>query len=160
MKKNSLMKQYLILLTTLIIFSCKAQEVSVKSENNKPKLVVGIVVDQMRYDYLTRFESKFGEGGFMRLINHGFNCKNHHFNYVPTYTGPGHASVFTGTSPMNHGVISNSWYDKFSDKYVYCASDDTVNAVGVTTDKEKMSPRRMKTTTVGDQTEVTYTNEE
>jgi len=131
--------------------ACTAQKNGAQLNNDTPKLVVGIVVDQMRYDYLTRFESKFGDGGFMRLINQGFNCKNHHFNYVPTYTGPGHASIFTGTSPMNHGIISNYWYDKYTDKSVYCASDDSVTAVGVTTEKEKMSPRRLKTTTVTDQ---------
>jgi len=143
------MKHIYILVFCVISLTCKAQKN--KISNNKPKLVVGIVVDQMRYDYLTRFEHKFSANGFMRLINEGFNCKNHHFNYVPTYTGPGHASVFTGTSPMNHGIISNYWYDKFTDKSVYCASDDSVSAVGVTTEKEKMSPRRMKTTTVADE---------
>ena len=150
-EKNIQMKQISGFIIFLLFLSCKAQEVKVNSNESAPKLVVGIVVDQMRYDYLTRFESKFGDGGFMRLINDGFNCKNHHFNYVPTYTGPGHASIFTGTSPMNHGIISNDWYDKFTDKSVYCASDDSVTAVGVTTEKEKMSPRRMKTTTVADQ---------
>ncbi|NQY29911.1 MAG: alkaline phosphatase family protein [Flavobacteriaceae bacterium] len=145
------MKQIFNVVACLLFLSCKAQDSSVNTEESKPKLVIGIVVDQMRYDYLTRFEGKFGEGGFMRLINDGFNCKNHHFNYVPTYTGPGHASVFTGTSPMNHGIISNYWYDKFIDKTVYCASDDSVTAVGVVTEKEKMSPRRMKTTTVADE---------
>ena len=83
-----------------------------QSDSNNPKLVVGIVVDQMRYDYLTRFQNRFGEGGFKRMINEGFNCKNNHFNYVPTYTGPGHASIYTGTTPKYHGVISNNWYDK------------------------------------------------
>jgi len=148
------MKQLSIFVIFLLIISCNAQEIKVNSidvKPNKPKLVIGIVVDQMRYDYLTRFEKKFSDNGFMRLINDGFNYKNHHFNYVPTYTGPGHASVFTGTSPMNHGVISNYWYDKFTDKTVYCASDENVTAVGVVTEKEKMSPRRMKTTTVSDQ---------
>jgi len=145
------MKQFSKIVIFLLIISCKAQEEKVNLNGNSPKLVIGIVVDQMRYDYLTRFENKFGEGGFMRLINEGFNLKNHHFNYVPTYTGPGHASIFTGTSPMNHGIISNYWYDKFTDKTVYCTSDDSVTVVGVTTEKEKMSPRRMKTTTVADQ---------
>src|SRR5690606_12047290 len=70
-----------------------------------PKLVVGIVVDQMRYDYLTRFWDQYGVGGFKRLVIDGFNCKNNHFNYAPTYTGPGHASVYTGTSPAIHGII-------------------------------------------------------
>nr|WP_235016286.1 alkaline phosphatase PafA [Aquimarina sp. AU474] len=119
--------------------------------NTSPKLVVGIVVDQMRYDYLTRFYDRFGEGGFKRMINEGYNCKNNHFNYVPTYTGPGHASVYTGTTPENHGVISNYWYDKFSKKTVYCASDPSVKAVGSDSELERMSPHRMKTTSVADQ---------
>ncbi|WP_010181631.1 alkaline phosphatase PafA [Aquimarina agarilytica] len=117
----------------------------------KPKLVVGIVVDQMRFDYLTRFEKRYSENGFKRLINEGFECKNHHYNYMPTYTGPGHASIFTGTSPNNHGIIANNWYDKFEDKEVYCAGDQKVKALGTESIKEKMSPRRMLTTTFADQ---------
>lgn len=119
--------------------------------SDRPKLVVGIVVDQMRYDYLTRFYHRFGEGGFKRMINEGFVCKNNHFNYVPTYTGPGHASVFTGTTPQNHGIISNFWYNKFEKKKVYCASDPSVKAVGSDSEMERMSPHRMKTTTFADQ---------
>jgi predicted AlkP superfamily pyrophosphatase or phosphodiesterase len=113
--------------------------------------VVGIVVDQMRYEYLTRFENKYGNGGFLRLINEGFNCKNNHFNYVPTYTGPGHASVYTGTTPKNHGIIANNWYDKFSDSFVYCAGDTTVQSVGTMDKAGQMSPHRMKTTTFADE---------
>tara|TARA_R110002020_G_scaffold137434_2_gene306533 strand:+ start:67384 stop:69066 length:1683 start_codon:yes stop_codon:yes gene_type:complete len=116
-----------------------------------PKLVVGIVVDQMRYDYITRFWDHYGEGGFKRLVNDGFNCKNNHFNYAPTYTGPGHASVYTGTTPSTHGIIGNDWYDKELDKSVYCASDDAYSSVGTTTDAGKMSPHRMTTTTVTDE---------
>ncbi len=119
--------------------------------NKSPKLVVGIVVDQMRYDYLTRFYDRFGEDGFKRMLREGYNCKNTHFNYVPTYTGPGHASVYTGTTPQNHGIISNNWYDKFSKESVYCASDPSVKAVGSSSELEQMSPHRMKTTTVADQ---------
>ena len=117
----------------------------------KPKLVVGIVVDQMRFDYLTRFEKRYSETGFKRLINEGFECKNHHFNYMPTYTGPGHASIFTGTTPNNHGIIANHWYDKFENKEVYCAGDVKVKALGTESDMEKMSPRRMLSTTFADQ---------
>jgi len=118
---------------------------------SKPKLVVGIVVDQMRYDYLTRFYDKYGEGGFKRMMNEGFDCKNNHFNYVPTYTGPGHASVFTGTTPKYHGIISNSWYDKETKAIVYCAQDDSVQSVGTIDVSGKMSPNRMKTTTFADE---------
>ncbi len=118
---------------------------------SKPKLVVGIVVDQMRYDYLTRFYSKYGEGGFKRMMNEGFNLKNNHFNYVPTYTGPGHSSIFTGTTPKYHGIISNNWYDKGSRAMVYCVQDDSVQSVGTKDLSGQMSPFRMKTTTFGDE---------
>ncbi|WP_346883015.1 alkaline phosphatase PafA [uncultured Algibacter sp.] len=135
--------------------SCQAQNSKAlnKNINNniKPKLVVGIVVDQMRYDYLTRFSNKFGKGGFKRMINEGFNCKNNHFNYVPTYTGPGHASIYTGSIPRYHGVIANNWYDKDIKKMVYCASDDSVQPLGTTSKLERMSPHRMKTTTFSDE---------
>ncbi len=141
------MKKTVILLLVFISFSVKSQTI----QANKPKLIVGIVVDQMRYDYLTRFESKYGEGGFKRMINEGFNCKNNHFNYIPTYTGPGHASIYTGTTPKMHGIIANNWYDKESKKMVYCVSDDSVLAVGSTSEKERMSPHRMKTTTFTDE---------
>ncbi|MBG6131134.1 putative AlkP superfamily pyrophosphatase or phosphodiesterase [Aquimarina sp. EL_43] len=140
---------FLILLVTLCCMPCRAQE-GVRI-NSSPKLVVGIVVDQMRYDYLTRFYNRFGDRGFKRMINEGFNCKNNHFNYVPTYTGPGHASVYTGTTPKNHGIISNHWYDKFGKAMVYCANDSLVKAVGSNSEMEQMSPRRMKTSTVSDQ---------
>lgn len=154
------MKKFLsVILFLSLIFSCKAQEKSTDVSTNsaeetaskKPKLIVGIVVDQMRYDYLTRFDSKFGEGGFKRLINEGFNCKNNHFNYVPTYTGPGHASVYTGTTPKYHGIISNNWYDKEIKASVYCAQDDEVISVGTESSAGKMSPKRMLTTSFADE---------
>ncbi|NAY92875.1 alkaline phosphatase family protein [Muricauda sp. JGD-17] len=116
-----------------------------------PKLVVGIVVDQMRYDYLTRFWSHYGDGGFKRMIGEGFLCKNHHFNYAPTSTGPGHASVYTGTTPATHGIIGNNWYDKIRDKEVYCASDENYESLGTETEAGKMSPHRLLTTTITDQ---------
>ncbi|MBT8238386.1 MAG: alkaline phosphatase family protein [Croceitalea sp.] len=142
------------------LFSCSilAQRKEKTKEINQntaiaetPKLVVGIVVDQMRYDYLTRFWNEYGEGGFKRLVNEGFNCKNHHFNYAPTSTGPGHASVYTGTTPATHGIIGNEWYDKIADQDVYCASDSASNSVGTTSDAGKMSPHRMLTSTITDQ---------
>jgi len=119
--------------------------------NTKPKLVVGIVVDQMRYDYLTRFWNHYGEGGFKRMVNNGFTCKNHHFNYAPTSTGPGHASVYTGTTPAVHGIIGNDWYDKEIGAEVYVVSDNTYNSVGTAGNSGRMSPHRMLTTTITDQ---------
>lgn len=145
-----------LLFAILLIFSCKAQNSAVSKQNvnsstNNPKLVVGIVVDQMRYDFLTRFYNKYSEGGFKRMMNEGFNCKNNHFNYIPTYTGPGHASVYTGTTPKYHGIIANDWYDKEIKKMVYCAGDDNMKSVGAETEDGQMSPHRMKTTTFSDE---------
>lgn len=119
-----------------------------------PKLVVGIVVDQMRYDYLTRFYNRYGNDGFKRLMNDGFNATNHHFNFVPTYTAPGHASIYTGTTPADHGIIGNNWYDKFIDKVIYNADDESANPVGTASDEGKMSPRRMLSSTVTDELEL------
>lgn len=118
---------------------------------SSPKLVVGIVVDQMRYDYITRFWNHYSEGGFKRLVNDGFNCKNNHFNYAPTSTGPGHTSIYTGTTPATHGIIGNNWYDKEAEAEVYCASDARFNSVGTATDAGKMSPHRMNVTTITDE---------
>lgn len=120
-------------------------------QSNTPRLVVGIVVDQMRYDYLTRFYNTYGDGGFKRMMNEGFNGKNHHFNFIPTYTGPGHAAVFTGTTPKYNGIISNNWYDKETKTTVYCAGDDSVASVGTTDDAGQMSPHRMLTTSFADE---------
>ncbi len=147
----------LLFLVFALSISCKAQSNSIIPEqkeprsNTSPKLVVGIVVDQMRYDYLTRFQSKYGSGGFKRMMNEGFNCKNNHFNYVPTYTGPGHASVYTGTTPKYHGIIGNNWYDKELKSMVYCAGDTTVQSLGTAEKSGQMSPQRMKTTTFADE---------
>lgn len=126
------------------------------STTQTPKLVVGIVVDQMRQEYLYRFEGKFGNGGFKRLINEGFMLKNAHYNYAPTVTGPGHASIYTGTTPGIHGIIGNEYYDKFAKKMAYCVEDSTARMIG-TTSRGGRSPWRMLTTTVTDELEL-FTN--
>ncbi len=128
-----------------------AQSEMSKPLKTTPKLVVGIVVDQMRYDYLTRFWDHYGDDGFKRLVNNGFNCKNNHYNYAPTSTGPGHASIYTGTTPSIHGIIGNNWYDKQGGKIVYCASDDAYNSLGTETDAGKMSPQWMTVSTMTDE---------
>jgi predicted AlkP superfamily pyrophosphatase or phosphodiesterase len=143
-------------LNSSVVTSQRRAKESAKIEDSAPlkttpKLIVGIVVDQMRYDYLTRFWNHYGDDGFKRLVNEGFNCKNNHFNYAPTSTGPGHASVYTGATPSIHGIIGNNWYDKETDKPVYCAADDSYETVGATTAAGKMSPHRMTVTTITDQ---------
>jgi len=115
-----------------------------------PRLIVGIVVDQMRYDYLTRFANHYGEDGFRRLINRGFSCKNNHFNYAQTSTAPGHASVYTGSTPSVHGIIGNNWYDKMNHRMVYCVSDTAYTSIGTNADAGRMSPHRLNSPTVTD----------
>ncbi|NAS14158.1 alkaline phosphatase PafA [Poritiphilus flavus] len=134
----------------------KEQSIEIKPPFARPKLVVGIVVDQMRYDYLTRFWNHYGNGGFKRLVAEGFNCKNNHFDYAQTKTGPGHASVYTGTTPANHGILANDWYDRQQEKEVYCASDDSRNTIGTNSDAGKMSPHRLQVTTITDQLRLHY----
>lgn len=137
------MRKHLVLLFIIFSSSVHAQD--------RPKLVVGIVADQMRQEYLYRFEKKFGQGGFRRLVNEGFMLKNAHYNYVPTYTGPGHASIFTGTTPAFHGIIGNDWFDKDGDKMVNCVGDERQKPVGVEQGRGAVSPWRLMTTTITDE---------
>lgn len=118
---------------------------------NQPKLVVGIVVDQLRAEQLHRYENHFGPNGFNRLRKGGFYAANHHFSYVPTYTAPGHASIYTGTTPSVHGIVSNSWYDSRLKRTVYCVEDQNVEPLGVTGNEGLMSPRNLKTTGLADE---------
>ena len=143
------MKKIIIfsILSIFIIAGCNIQ----RKNNKKPKLVIGIVIDQMRYDYLTRFADKYGEDGFKRIINNGYSLENAHYNYIPTYTAVGHTSIYTGTTPTNHGIISNSWYDKYLKKSIYCVDNSNYKTVGNDGDGGKKSPYRMLTTTVTDQ---------
>lgn len=138
--------------SVLFSLTVKAQKNPVKSnEFERPKLVVGIVVDQMRYDYISRFWNGYSEGGIKRLVKEGFNFKNNHYNYAPTSTGPGHASVYTGTTPASHGIIGNDWYDKEIGASVYCAADNTYASVGTASSAGQMSPKQLLTTTISDQ---------
>jgi predicted AlkP superfamily pyrophosphatase or phosphodiesterase len=137
--------------TSILLFSnCKFSEIPVK----KPKLVIGIVIDQMRYDYLTRFADRYGEGGFNRILKNGFSLENAHYNFIPTYTAVGHASIYAGTSPSNHGVISNNWYDKVLKKSIYCVDDANYKTVGNDGLVGQKSPHRLYTTTVADQLQL------
>ena len=127
-------------------------------QNKKPKLVIGIVIDQMCYDYLYRFQSHFTEGGFKRFLNQGMNCRNVLYNYVPTYTGPGHASIYTGTTPNNHGIVGNEWYNRQSNNAINCVSDENSSTIGSDSEEGNASPVNLKTYTITDQLKMTYPN--
>ena len=134
----------------LVVFSL-GTSVFAQQAAKKPKLVVGIIVDQMRQEYLYRFADRFGEGGFKRFTQQGFMLTNGHYNYIPTYTGPGHSSVYTGATPATHGVIANNWYVPSLKKMIYCAEDSLVSYVGGTAENGKISPRNLLTTTITDE---------
>ena len=118
----------------------------------KPKLVIGIVVDQMKTEYLYRFSEDFSENGFKRLIKNGYTFQNTHYNYMPTYTGPGHASIYTGTTPAVHGIVGNEWFNRSSQTEMYCTDDENVVTIGDGTESEgKMSPKNLQSTTITDE---------
>ncbi|MEQ8908568.1 MAG: alkaline phosphatase family protein [Vicingaceae bacterium] len=121
-----------------------------QAQKDPPKIVVGIVVDQMRYDYLQRYYNDFGEGGFKKLMNQGFSAENLHYHYKPTYTGPGHASIFTGAPPAKHGIVGNNWYSREEEKVVYCA--ESLKKGG----GYWMSPQRLKGRTISDEMKLFF----
>ncbi|MGI8600599.1 MAG: alkaline phosphatase family protein [Chitinophagaceae bacterium] len=142
MKRSVFFVPLLLLIQLLLVQKMNAQ---------KPKLIVGIVVDQMRWDYLYRYSDRYGNEGFKRLLKEGFSCENTFINYIPTYTAPGHTTVYTGAVPSLHGIIGNVWYDKPTGKTVYCTDDDTVTGVGTTSNAGKMSPKNMWSTSFADE---------
>jgi predicted AlkP superfamily pyrophosphatase or phosphodiesterase len=117
----------------------------------RPKLVVGIVVDQMRWDYLYRYYDRYQSNGFKRLLNDGFSCENTQVDYIPTFTGPGHTCIYTGSVPSIHGIAGNDYIIQATGRSMYCAQDDSVKTVGSTSTAGQMSPKNMLVTTVTDE---------
>jgi predicted AlkP superfamily pyrophosphatase or phosphodiesterase len=145
------MKRYF----SCLLFLAISVTVNAQQRNSeKHKLVVGIVVDQMRQEYLYRFYNKFSEGGLKRMMTEGFMASNAHYNYMPTFTGPGHASVYTGSTPALHGIIGNDFYDKTDRKMVNCVGDARYVPVGVKEGNGDVSPWRMLTTTITDELKI------
>jgi len=147
------------LLLFFVIASLSAQKkkstVSFEASNaDKPKLVVGIVVDQMRYDFLYRYSEKYSSGGFKRLMNEGFNCRNNHYDYAPTVTAAGHAAIFTGSIPAISGIIGNEWFNQKTGKSVYCVEDSSVRTVGSDSKAGLMSPKNLLVSTITDQLKI------
>lgn len=136
----------------LFIFFFSSLLFSQSSET--PKLIVGIVVDQMRFDYLTRFDKYFGVDGFNRLLNEGINFTYAHYNYVPTNTAPGHASIYTGTTPFFHGIIANDWFDRTKDEKVSSVQDTSFKSIGVPTNEGQRSPNKLLANTITDQLKI------
>lgn len=149
MKRNNLMRKAVL---AAVAFMCLGTAKSVAGGLERPRLVVGIVVDQMRWDYLYRYYDLYGEGGFKRMMNEGYNCENTMINYVPTVTAVGHTSIFTGSVPAIHGIAGNDFM--IDGRMAYCCADSTVSGVGTDGKAGMMSPRNMLTTTIGDELKI------
>jgi hypothetical protein len=122
------------------------------SKIERPRLVVGIVIDQMRWDYLYRFHHRYQkDGGFRRMMERGFSFENTVIPYAPTVTGCGHATIYTGTVPAIHGITGNAWWDIQKNKQVNCVEDKSVKTVGGISSAGEMSPRNMLTTSISDE---------
>lgn len=133
------------------IYSVSAQQASAIGVQ-RPKLVVGIVIDQMRWDYLYRYQKRYTDGGFKRLLNEGFSCENTVIPYVPSVTAIGHTCIYTGSVPSIHGIAGNNFVK--NGKKVYCTDDDTVKPVGSNSEAGLMSPRNLWVTTIGDEMKI------
>lgn len=139
-----------------VVGSASAQKKAVAQPANgtdvaRPKLVVGIVVDQMRWDYLYRFYSRYQTGGFKRMLNEGFTCNNTNVDYLPTFTAPGHSCVYTGSVPSIHGIAGNDFIVQATGRSTYCTEDSTVTTVGSSSKAGQMSPRNLQASTITDE---------
>jgi arylsulfatase A-like enzyme len=124
----------------LSVFLCAATGLGLAPPPARPKLVVGIVIDQFRYDYLERFGDLFGQGGFRRLMEEGAVFSDAHYLHSTTVTAVGHSTFMTGSIPAQHGIIANQWFDRETGKSVTSVSDGA-----------EASPRRLIGSTVGDE---------
>ena len=127
-----------------------------QAQPERPKLVVGIVIDQMRWDYLYRYYARYGEGGFKRMLGEGFSVENCQIPYIPSVTAIGHTSVWTGSVPSIHGIAGNAFVK--DGKIVNCVGDNTVKPVGSDGKAGYMSPRNLWVTTIGDELRLATNN--
>jgi predicted AlkP superfamily pyrophosphatase or phosphodiesterase len=144
-----LKKIFTLLIATLLLQGVIAQPA--QNTLPRPKLVVGLVVDQMRWDFLYRYYDRYSSGGFKRLLNEGFSCENTFIPYTPSVTAAGHTCVYTGSVPAVHGIAGNAWYDRSINRQMYCSEDTSVTSVGGDARNGKMSPANLLTTTITDE---------
>lgn len=136
----------------LLALDASAQKKSTSSQSiSKPKLVVGIVIDQMRWDYLYRYQKRYTDGGFKRLLNEGFTAENTNIDYVPTVTAIGHSTIYTGSVPSIHGIAGNDFIIQSTGKSMYCTEDTSSKTVGSSSTAGEMSPRNLLSNTVTDE---------
>ncbi|MGH9800648.1 MAG: alkaline phosphatase family protein, partial [Blastocatellia bacterium] len=146
---------FVLLLSNLILPAAAQQRRRAASSPKKVRLVVGIVIDQFRADYLNRFSDQFGEGGFKRLLDGGAVFTNANYIHTPTYTACGHATFMSGATPAMNGIIANEWYDRQAGKVVTSVSDDKTKLLGGKEGASGSSPHRLIGSTLGDELKLT-----
>ncbi|HYE55249.1 MAG TPA: alkaline phosphatase PafA [Chitinophagaceae bacterium] len=147
MKKLSCLTALIFSLTVLFA------QTSSRKTIDRPRLVVGIVVDQMRWDFLYRYYDRYQvNGGFRRMLDKGFSCENTFIPYAPTVTACGHTCIYTGSMPAIHGITGNAWYDRSQRRSVYCTEDTSVHTVGGAEGANgRQSPRNLLVSTICDE---------
>ena len=153
MSKEELIRKVLLFSACCIIqlFSNTATSQSLRIPSESPRLIVGIVIEQMRSDYISRFWDKFGEGGFKRLIQEGTYCRNASFNHFYMQTAPSYATIYTGSHPASHGIVANEWYDRLSNRVTTAVGDESVRTIGGSYEAGKYSPHNLLPTTISDE---------
>jgi predicted AlkP superfamily pyrophosphatase or phosphodiesterase len=143
---------YLVTCISTLFFINRTYSQEVKTiPPEKPRIIVGIVVSQMRYDYIQRFWDKLDENGIRLLVNRGTSCKNTSFNYLFSQQGVGHASIATGTTPSDHGIVGREWYLYLQDKIEQSTEDQQHKSVGGDVDNGRYSPKNLMCTTFSDE---------
>lgn len=151
MKFNKFFLAVFLFLETVIIVQSMPAVAQNQQGVPRPKLVVGIVVDQMRWDFIYRYYARYGTGGFKRFLNEGFTSENVNINYVPSFTAVGHSAIYTGAVPAVNGIVGNDFIIQATGKSMYCTGDSTAQTLGSTSNAGQMSPRNLLVTTLGDE---------
>jgi hypothetical protein len=153
-RADAVCRWFLLLIVAVLILT-SAPAASASAYNAHPKLVVVIVIDQFRGDYLERYRDQFGDGGFRLLIDHGANFTDCNYDYANTRTAPGHATLFTGAYSNGHGIVANEWWDPKKKKMVTSVEDDNTRLIGIAPnqvkDKAGASPHNLLADTLGDE---------
>jgi predicted AlkP superfamily pyrophosphatase or phosphodiesterase len=141
-----------VVLSICFIINVSGQGAYIPPE--KPKLVIGIVVEQLRFDQLEKFRDRLCENGIRKLLNEGTYFKNASYNYILTQSAPGHATIATGTEPSFHGITSDSWHMPLKNEMIYCTQDNTVNPVGGSFEAGLHSPVNLLASTFSDELQM------
>lgn len=149
MRKLSATTITLLYLTLICIDSFSQETMAIPSE--KPKIIVGIIISQMRYDYIQRYWDKLDDNGIKLLVDRGSNCINTSFNYLFSQEGVGHATIATGTTPSDHGIVGSEWYLYLQDNIEQSTEDRQQSAVGGNVDNGRNSPKNLMCTTFSDE---------